>query len=373
MTKSIKFLLMLGCLIALFQICPTPDISADKDDDKDKPHSDEKEKPKSDKNKPGTDKPKPDKTRPKPDKQKPDKTKPDRNKQPPPQTKEKGRLNEFSEPYKEKSKPDKQKPAAGSNKPHHDVEKDDSEYSPRPHREEHPHRQEDKNKTVYVSYSQYEYDDSDYDDDETWFSLWTDFFIDNGFRYSSYPYNPSQQPLPGIYISQHEEFKGNPMAFQFRTYYHSIDKNLKSYGLYSKFLFASSLTWDMDNNHYMEKVNGHLDTMDYFTTHFNIAGLAPDTNFVPEIGVGMAFLTDVANEVHNSISFQTRMDYFPVEPWSFRIGASFASPSDVRTTNFDTTVGWHTGSLEIFGGYHSLVNNKTRNLNGPTFGLALWF
>ena len=48
MTKSIKFLLMLGCLIALFQICPTPDISADKDDDKDKPHSDEKEKPKSD-------------------------------------------------------------------------------------------------------------------------------------------------------------------------------------------------------------------------------------------------------------------------------------------------------------------------------------
>jgi len=350
MIKSIKLLLLLGCLIAIFWLCPASVITDAKD--KDKPNNETKEKPKSDNNKP--------------------KPKPNKDKQPAPKTKEKGKLKEFSEPYKEKSKSDKQKPDTSGNK-HRGDEKDDSEYDPKPHQKEHPRKQEVKNKTVYVSYSQYEYDDSDYNDDETWYSFWSDLFMDNGFRYSSCPYNPSQQPLPGIYISQHEESNGNPMALQFRTYYQNIDNNLKSYGLSGKLLFASSLTWDMDNNHYMEKVNGHTDTMDYFTTHFNIAGLAPDTNFVPEIGIGMAFLTDIANEVHNSISFQTRMDYFPVEPWSFRIGASFAAPSDIRTTNFDTTIGWHNGSLEIFGGYHSLINNKSRNLNGPTFGLALWF
>lgn len=317
MIKSVKFLLMLGCLIALFRICPAPDISADKNDNAKPGHNDNRDK---------------DKEKPKHDKDKPKPSKPD----------EKSKLGEFSEPYKDK---------------------DTSERGKKSH----------DNDTYY---------DDDDDGDDFWAEFWGDLFADAfnalllgdfGYRYSSCPYNQPQQPLPGIYVSTNNDTLGDMTAFQFRTYYNTIDKNIKSYGVYSKLLLPSSWTWDMENNHYSENVNNRTDSMDYFTTHFNTIGLTPDTNFVTEVGLGFAFLTDVADNVHSSGSFQIRADYFPAEPWSIRASASFASPSDVRTTNFDTTIGWHTGALEIFGGYHSLMNNKTRNLNGPTFGLALWF
>jgi hypothetical protein len=302
--------------MAMFRICPAPEISADKNKpDKPKPHKEDKEKPKH-----------------------------DRDDSTPSKTEEKGKLGDFSEPYKENA--------------------------------------DKKNKS---SKSATSYDNNDYDDDDGggfWDEFWADLFSDVfsalilgdfGYRYSSCPYNQPQQPLPGIYVSTNNDTLGDMTAFQFRTYYNKVDTDIQGYGLYGKLLFPSSWTWDMENNHYSENVNNQTDSMDYFTTHFNTIGLTPDTNFVTEIGLGMAFLTDVTDEVHSSGSFQIRADYFPAEPWSIRASASFASPSDVKTTNFDTTVGWHTGSLEIFGGYHSLINNKSINLNGPTFGLALWF
>lgn len=310
-------LLILGCLIALFQICPLPEISADKNKpDKPKPPNEDKEKPKH-----------------------------DRDDSTPSKTEEKGKLSDFSEPYKEnadkKSKP------------------------PR------------SDKLCYDDNNDLDNDDSDDFWEEFWADLFSDIFNafifgDFGYRYSSYPYNPPQQPQPGIYVSTDNELD-NMTAFQFRTYYNKVNSNIKSYGLYSKLLLPSSWTWDMENNHYLEKVNNNMVSMNYFTTHFNTIGLTPDTNFVAEIGLGLAFLTDVADNVHSSGSFQIRTDYFPSEPWSIRVAASFASPSDVRITNIDTTAGWHNGSLEIFGGYHSLINNKGKNLDGPTFGLALWF
>lgn len=317
---------MLGCLFAIFHICPSLEISADKNKtDKTKPPKEDKEKSGHNDNR---DK---DKEKPKHDKDKPKPSKPE----------EKSKLKEFSEPYKDKD-------TSGREKKSHD------------------------NDTYYG-------DDDDGGDfwDEFWADLFSDVFSalifgDFGYRYSSCPYNQPQQPQPGIYVFTDNE-SGNMTAFQFRTYYNTIDSNIKSYGLYGKFLFPSSWTWDMENNHYLEEVSNNTLSMNYFTTHFNTIGLTPNTNFVTEVGFGLAFLTDATDTVHSSGSFQVRADYFPAEPWSIRTSASFASPSDVRTTNFDTTVGWHSGSLEIFGGYHSLINNKTRNLNGPTFGLALWF
>ena len=251
MTKYVRFLLTLICLMALFQVCPAPDVSADKDSDKDKPHSAEKEKPKSDKNKPDKDKLKPDKPKPKPNKPKPDKDKP-----PPPKTEEKGKLSDFSKPYKENA-----------------------------------------DKKSKSSKSETSYDNNDWDDDDGgdfWDEFWADLFSDVfsalilgdfGYRYSSYPYNPPQQPLPGIYVSTNNDTLGDMTAFQFRTYYNTVDKNIKSYGLYSKLLLPSSWTWDMENNHYLEKVNNNMVSMNYFTTHFNTIGLTPDTNFVTDYSV----------------------------------------------------------------------------------------
>ena len=318
-------ILILGCLIAISRICPVPEIAADEDGNKGQTHSPEKEKPDSDNNKP-------------------DKPKHDRDTPPPSKTKEKSKLSDFSEPYQEK-----------------DAKKDKASKS-------------DK------SYDNHDWDDDDDGGgfwDEFWADLFSDIFSalifgDFGYRYSSFPYNLPQQPLSGIYVSTNNEM-GNMTAFQFRTYYNTVDENIKAYGLYSKLLFPSSWTWDIENNHYLEKVSNNTVSMNYFTTHFNTIGLTPDTNFVTEVGLGLAFLTDVTDNVHSSGSFQIRSDYFPPDPWGIRASASFASPSDVRTTNFDATLGWHTGALEIFGGYHSLINNKTRNLNGPTFGVALWF
>ncbi|MEW6026934.1 MAG: hypothetical protein AB1599_06555 [Planctomycetota bacterium] len=329
MRKSIVFLLMLGCIVAVLQIGPALDISADKpaghaegrsasgvdspaNRDKPKPLKEDREKPKHDK------------SDPKPSK-----------------SEDKSRLKDFSEPYKDK-----------------DAKHGKKSYD-----------------------SSYDSDDYDNDSGDFWDEFWADLFSDIfsalifgdfGYRYSSCPYNKPQQPQPGIYVSTNNEL-GNMTAFQFRTYYNTVDSNIKSYGLYGKLLFPSSWTWDMENNHYTEDVGNNNVSMNYFTTHFNTIGLTPNTNFVTEVGFGLAFLTDAADEVHSSGSFQVRADYFPAEPWSIRTSASFASPSDVRTTNFDATIGWHSSSLEIFGGYHSLINDKALNLNGPTFGMALWF
>jgi hypothetical protein len=316
MKSLLRCLLIAGCLIAIFQICPTPEISAENDnEDKGKPAKQEKDKP----------------------------AHGDKSGSSSTESKNNGKLEEFSKPYQDKSD------------------------------------QKDKNDKSYHN----RYDNCDNDGGgDFWADFWADLlsdvfqaliFGDFGYRYSSCPYNPTQQPLPGIYVSTENSTLGDMMAFQFRTSYNRIDHNIKAYGLYGKLLFPSSWTWDMENTHYLEKAGNKMLSLNYLTTHFNTIGLTPDTNFVTEVGLGMAFLTDAADKLHSSGSFQIRADYFPAEPWSVRTSVSFASPTDIRTTNFNTTIGWHSGALEIFGGYHSLVNNKSRNLNGTTFGLALWF
>ncbi|MEK7309287.1 MAG: hypothetical protein AAB038_00535, partial [Planctomycetota bacterium] len=160
MIKSIKFLLMLGCLMALFRICPAPDMSADKNDNEKPGHNDNRDK---------------DKEKPKHDRDKPKPSKPE----------EKSKLGEFSEPYKDK---------------------DTSKHG----------KKSSDNDTYYD-------DDDDGGDfwDEFWADLFSDVFSalilgDFGYRYSSYPYNPPQQPLPGIYVSTNNDTLGDMTAFQFR-------------------------------------------------------------------------------------------------------------------------------------------------------------
>lgn len=200
------------------------------------------------------------------------------------------------------------------------------------------------------------------------------FFGDHGYRYSCPPYHNEHKTMGGIYIHSENIIEGNPIAFQFRTYYQPIQHDITSYGFYAKFLFPSSMTIDLNNAHYLEKISsGYNDSINYFTLHFNSAAFTVDTDTTLEIGAGLASLTDVNDNSYNSASAQLKISYFPRDPWSFQVAGSYAAPSNRSIFGLETTIGYHYGILELFLGYHSLINSRAEKLDGPLFGCALWF
>ncbi len=264
------------------------------------------------------------------------------------QKEKKGTLKSFVKPYTEKDKP------KSDDKGRHD-------------------RHGENSSVGYYSYEDDD-DDADYDWGEFFWDIWWElFFGDHGFRYRSYPYGESAHQ--GIYISSDsfisESYNG--FALQLRSFYQKVESDLWGYGVYGKLLMPSGFSGDMYYNRYREEMEGSTDTMNFFTMHFNFAGLASDTNTVFELGLGGAFLTDVDGAAHGSLSIQGRVSYFPREPWSLQVSLGYSSPADHSLLNLDTTAGWHKNNWEIFVGYHSLINSGGDNLDGPVIGIALWF
>lgn len=302
----------------------------DKGGDNDKPDKDKDKDEKPPKEKPPKDKPVP-----------PDKSSPPHDTKPP--KKKNDSLEKFLQPYADKGEKDREK------------DKDeDRDYS---------------SKTV-VSLNYYDYDD----DDNDWFDLVSYLaFGDFGFRYSSYPYNdPYHQ---GIYIAHNPPLNSNysELALQLRSYYQKVDSDLWSYGLYGKILFPNSVSLDIFSADYLEDVDDGTDRMEYLSVHYNIGGLGSNSNMVIELGLGAWFLTNINGDIQGSLSFQTRVDYFPAKPWGVHLSAGYSAPANETLWNLDASLGWHLNHLELFVGYHSLINSGGDNLDGPTIGLALWF
>lgn len=351
--KKIVSVILISLLLSLIGISfnPTTFVLAK---DKDKSEDKEKDEPGKGRDKDKDEKPPKDKPpKDKPPKEKPPKDKPEDKpfsldkpapSAKPPKTKKKDSLEEFLQPYADKDKKDRKKDK--------DEDRDHS------------------SKTV-VSINYYDYDD---DDDDDWFDLFCGFvFGDAGYRYSSYPYNdPYHQ---GIYIASNPPLNSDysEFALQLRSYYQKVASDLWSYGLYGKILFPNSASLDIFSADYVEDVDDGTDRMKYLSLHYNISGLASDTNMVIELGLGAGFLTDINGETQGSISLQTRLDYFPAKPWGVHLSAGYSAPANETLWNLDASLGWHLSNLEIFLGYHSLINSGGDNLAGPTIGLALWF
>ncbi|MBI4713025.1 MAG: hypothetical protein HY762_06980 [Planctomycetes bacterium] len=240
-----------------------------------------------------------------------------------------------------------------------------------------------------TSYSN-SYDDDD--DDSFWGEFFGEvfsdmagwvFFGDHGFRYSSYPYNSSREPTEGVYISIDEGAgfnRGNPVALQFKTDYQRVAYNITSYGIRGKLSTQSSLTWDMSNQVYLEEINlpggtSQFDSINYFDTHIGTCAFTADTNTVVDFGIGFASFRDTLDDYHTGTSVKLGIDYFPGKPWSLQIGTTYAAPGDQSMVKLNADIGYHPASagLEWFFGYHNLINSRGDNLDGPVFGLALWF
>jgi len=244
-------------------------------------------------------------------------------------------------------------------------------------------KDKDKNKNTrhketdnyhYIYHSNYTYEDTNDGMCDIFWDAFTDLlFGDNGFRYSSYPYNDPDKK--GIYIANNNELTSsyNSFGLQLRGHYQKVEKDIWSYGLSGKILFPSGFNLDTYYSQYFEKVNGDTDTMDYLSLHYNFGSLGSNSNIVVEFGAGASFLTDTSNAAHGSLSFQTRMDYYLGKPWGIHLASSYSQPEEQTLFNLDAALGWHSKSLEIFAGYHSLINKKGDTLDGPSFGLALWF
>lgn len=251
-----------------------------------------------------------------------------------------GRLKKFTQPYSD---------SAGSSRPEPDHGDD------------------------YHEHHYYNNDRSDYDDDDGGGFWLGDLFADRGYRYSSYPYNdPGQE---GIYLSYYPlaSLYYENMAIQFRYYYQPIENNLQANGFYGKLLLGAGSTIDTFYSRYSEKLDGRTDTVDYFSLHWNLASLTPDTNTMIEIGAGGGYLTDVDGVTHGSFSVQAKCDYFPAKPLGIHLTFGYSAPAGQALYNINTALGWHIKSLELFLGYHFLINSQGDDLSGPTMGAAVWF
>jgi len=217
-------------------------------------------------------------------------------------------------------------------------------------------------------------EDEEDDDDVSvsfMFEIWGEIiFGDHNFRYSSYPYGDPQKL--GVYVSQ--DLTQNEFALQFRSYYQPIEQGLWSYGMYGKILMPSGFNLDTSFMHYTERVTTSRDEkMDYWALHFNLGAFGYDSNVVVEAGLGTAWLTDTERISHGSLSAQVNLDFFPAEPWSIHVGASYAAPTGHSIYNLEALGGWHQSHFELFLGYHALLNADGDNLDGPIFGFAFWF
>lgn len=197
-------------------------------------------------------------------------------------------------------------------------------------------------------------------------------FRDFGYRYCDYPYSDAMKKGQSIYIASKYQ-ADKTVAFQSRTYYQSVDHNIKAIGLYGRILLPSSINIDIYNSHYWEKANGDKDSINYFTTHLNLASFTANTNTMLGIGVGGAYLTGTNSKTYDSISFQASADIFPYKPWSIQLSENYAKPAGKNIYNYRATVGYHIESLELFMGYNALRNSNGNILDGPIFGCALWF
>lgn len=254
----------------------------------------------------------------------------------------KGRLDSFSEPYR------KNKPARTSNKSH------------------------DERQVYYAS---------DDDDDEFWGEFFSDIFVhvlfgDAGFRYSGHPYNSAREPSEGIYLSVddgNDVNRGNLVSFQFKSDYQRVAHNIRAYEFYGKLSIPSSLTIDMSNHRYTEEINNQTDSMNYFDMHFGTCAFTAESAMVADFGLGFATLRDTSGGYHGSSSVKLGFDFFPGKPLSIHVGGTYAAPANERLIRLYTDMGWHSGALEWFMGYHNLMNSTGDNLDGPVFGIALWF
>ena len=155
-----------------------------------------------------------------------------------------GGLEKFSEPYnkKDKSKSEtKSKDKKDKDSKHDSSDKDRDDYD------------DDNRRDGRRPYTLYLKHFHRYEDDDV-------FIIDNGFRYSNYPYHICE-PAGSVYVHLMPEnvrdvtYADTP-AFQFRAFYQKVKKDISATGMYGKILTASGFTIDASGQFYAESVNG---------------------------------------------------------------------------------------------------------------------
>ena len=193
------------------------------------------------------------------------------------------------------------------------------------------------------------------------------------YHYSGQPYNSGTQPAPGIYIHTGNDVPGNHYAAQFQYYYQSVSNNLDARGVDARILLPVGSALDFENISFREKKQNSTDKISYYKFTYNIASWSVDKNADTEIGVGFSSLVDVDTLDYNSFCLKASLDYFPRKPWGLHLKGSFAAPEYRTLLDLDARAGIYTGPLEIFIGYHTLINSLGESLNGPIFGGGLWF
>lgn len=192
-------------------------------------------------------------------------------------------------------------------------------------------------------------------------------------RYSGQPYNPETQPTEGVFIHTGNASLGNQYAAQLRAYYMPMAHNIDARGVDAKILMPPGTAIDIEDISFHETVANRTDQISYFKLTHNVARWSADTNFDSELGVGFSFLNDVDKRSYDSLCLKGSLDYFPKKPWGLHLKASYAAPTYRNLIDIDARAGIYAGPVELFVGYHTLINSVGDSLDGPIFGCALWF
>ena len=113
--------------------------------------------------------------------------------------------------------------------------------------------------------------------------------------------------------------------------------------------------------------------MRYLDGHVATCGFNADDNVVFEFGMGGAWLETPSHNGYPGLSFKSSVDYFPGQPWGVHFYGTYAWLEHKPIAKLNLDFGYHDNIVELYLGYHNLINSRGDNLSGPALGLAFWF
>lgn len=270
---------------------------------------------------------------------------------PAPQDQDKGKLEQFEEPFKDRKKKTSKQPSSTPGQ------------------------------EVPVGPTHLSYDDED--DEPDWceeligdvlVAVITYPFIDHGLRFAAYPYEGHADPKdhraePGYFLGSSVSNKW--ISFEARTYALRVDHNLWAWGAAGDLRVGTNLGLRADFSQYREDIGGRTESLELQEYEVNLSLGEGSRRVNVSLGLGAGVLR--GSEAHVGMSLQAAVEWYPVQPVSFRGHASVIGFSNATLNDLSAEVRIHWNRLALSLGIRSLINSRGDDLTGPMFGLEIWF